>query len=199
MVTRLTLPYSIPHYINSILGEYDGELKCMECQPEQVFKTEEAFKIHISTFHRRNKRFLCAFCSFDGNNVKELNNHINSEHEGNFNKCLECDFETWAHSVLRRHINIKHRKIKTFECKECQFSTMTKSALTAHMSKEHNIIEDEDNSKISNSQFKCCFCSYNTTSKKAFQEHFDDAHNGNRTQCLECDFKAPVSLSKMRK
>ena len=75
-------------------------LQCKECDPKQEFKTKEAFKIHISTFHSRgNKRFLCAFCSFDGSNVKDLNNHIKLEHDGNFNRCTECNFETWAHSV----------------------------------------------------------------------------------------------------
>ena len=49
-----------------------------------------------------------------------------------------------------------------------------------------------------NVQFKCCFCHYKTTSKKSFQEHFDVSHDGNRTQCLECDFKAPV-ISHLRR
>ena len=89
------------HMKINIGDDHDDELQCKECDPKQEFKTKEAFKIHISTFHSRgSKRFLCAFCSFDGNNVKDLNNHIKLEHDGNFNKCTECNFETWAHSVL---------------------------------------------------------------------------------------------------
>ena len=175
------------------------ELKCNECQPEQHFKTDEAFKIHMSTFHhQKQKRFLCAFCpeSDPFNNVKELNKHINDDHNGNFNKCNECNFETWAHSVLRRHINVKHRKIKSFECKVCPFTSMTKNALNSHLSKEHGTLEDDEclepSAKVNNSTFKCCFCDFHTQSKKAFHDHFDDSHDGNRTKCLECDFIAPV-------
>ena len=174
------------------------ELKCIECQPEQVFESQDALKIHNSTFHKRNKKFLCAFCSFDGNSAKDLNQHILDDHEGNFNKCPECDFEAWAHSVLRRHINTKHRKIKSLSCRR----SSSKSILTSHISNEHSERElpDENapNSTSSNVQFKCCFCSYETTSKKAFHQHFDSDHDGNRTQCLECDFKAPV-ISHLRR
>lgn len=180
----------------------DHELKCAECSPEQSFKNYEAFKIHMSTFHWRNKRFLCAFCTFDGISAKDLNNHITLEHEGNFNKCTMCDFETWAHSVLRRHINVKHKKIRSFGCKHCPFTAMARSTLLSHINREHAQEPEQEPLEVviktDKNMFKCCFCTYKTTSKKSFQEHFDDAHDGNRTQCLECEFKAPV-ISHLRR
>ena len=147
------------------------DLKCGDCDEKQTFKNPQALKIHISTFHRRNKRFMCAFCSFDGDTVKDLNQHINLVHDGNFNKCLECDFETWAHSVLRRHVNVKHRKIKSFGCKHCPFTAMAKPTLVAHINREHGLNEDIANKSPlgSSINFKCCFCSFETTSKKSFQ------------------------------
>ncbi len=152
------------------------DLKCVECEPVQFFDTFDAFKIHLSAFHKKNgKRFLCAFCDFAGDSAKELNQHVNLEHEGNFNQCTQCDFQTWAHSVLRRHINVKHRKIKTG-------------------SKNAKINPEESRS----GSFKCCFCDFVTTSKKSFGDHFDLEHEGNRSQCLQCDFKAPV-ISHLRR
>jgi hypothetical protein len=52
------------------------ELKCNECSIEQLFRSQDALKIHMSTFHKRSKRFLCAFCHFDGNTVKDLNRYV---------------------------------------------------------------------------------------------------------------------------
>lgn len=186
----------ISHMKTNMGEDQEEDLKCTDCDPEQLFKSHDALRIHNSTFHRRNKRFLCAFCPFDGSSVKDLNAHINQDHEGNFNRCNECDFETWAHSVLRRHINIKHRKIKNFKCKHCSFEATTKSTLTAHQIREHN--EEKSAPHLATAEFKCCFCDFKTTSKKFFQEHFDQDHEGNRTQCLECDFKAPV-ISHLRR
>lgn len=148
------------------------DLKCDVCDEEQSFKTPQALKIHISTFHRRNKRFMCAFCPFEGEDVKDLNQHINTEHDGNFNKCVECDFETWAHSVLRRHVNVKHRKIKSFSCNHCPFTAMAKTTLVAHVNREH-LFNEDITAKLPplgpGTNFKCCFCSFETTSKKLFQ------------------------------
>jgi hypothetical protein len=152
-----------------------SELQCTECKPEQKFNSQDALRIHNSTFHHRSKKFKCAFCNFDGLTVKALNSHINMEHEGNFNKCMECNFETWAHSVLRRHINVKHRKIKSFGCKHCSYTAMSKSTLLVHISREHSSIEEASDFKSAsavnsgNIQFACCFCKYKTTSKKSFQ------------------------------
>ena len=182
----------------------NSDLQCTECKPEQSFNSQDALRIHNSTFHHRSKKFKCAFCNFDGLTVKDLNSHINMEHEGNFNKCLECDFETWAHSVLRRHINVKHRKIKSHGCQHCSYTAMSKSTLLVHVSREHSSIEETSDFKSAsaansgNIQFACCFCKYKTTSKNEFKSHFDISHNGNRTQCLECDFKAPV-ISHLRR
>ena len=117
----------------------------------QIFYNDEYFRkgnlfcahfprIHNLTFHRRSKRFMCAFCNFDGLTVKDLNSHIIQDHEGNFNKCIECDFETWAHSVLRRHINVKHRKIKSssgFNCDLCEHHASTKQGLEKHIRVKH--------------------------------------------------------------
>ena len=154
------------------LDQVSPDLKCLECQQEQVFKTIDALRIHTATFHKRNKRFLCAFCNFDGETVKDLNHHINSEHDGNFNKCLECDFSTWAHSVLRRHVNVRHRNMKTFGCKHCHFTAMSKTTLVSHIKREH-AFDQEEEAKSSlagaHSHFKCCFCDFYTPSKKAFQ------------------------------
>ena len=111
------------------------------------------------------------------------------------------------HQVLRRHINVKHRKIKSFDCKHCSYTCTTKSALLTHRNEQHHSLlffdnngGEENNSELNSStrsnnhsHFKCCFCSYQTASKKSFQEHFDEIHDGNRSQCLECEFKAPVS------
>ena len=178
----------------------DEVLKCTDCDTDQVFNSADAFKIHRATFHHRTKSFLCAFCPFDGDTVKDLNQHVHLEHEGNFNKCLECDFETWAHSVLRRHVNVKHRKVKSFGCQHCSFTAMTKPTLVAHINRQHSKdkvpIKSVEAGNAAN--FTCCFCSFITTSKKAFQDHFDEEHEGNRTQCLECDFKAPV-VSHLRR
>ncbi len=112
-------------------------LKCEECDQDQIFSSADALRIHVNTFHRKTKRFLCAFCDFDGNSVGDLKDHVNSEHEGNFNNCTECEFKAWAHSVLRRHINIKHCNMKAFGCKHCDYTSMSKATLMSHIVKKH--------------------------------------------------------------
>ena len=194
VTTYHSRPLDFPHFGDvewKFLMSHQGTLKRSCCYCGQQFEAtedwithmkinieEDCFKVEadnsVDFQPKRSKRFLCAFCPFDGESVKVLNQHIQLEHEGNFNKCLECDFETWAHSVLRRHVNVKHRKIKIK-------STLAKKS------------GNEDAA-----YFTCCFCPFSTTSKKTFHDHFEQDHEGNRTQCLECDFKAPV-VSHLRR
>lgn len=175
--------------------EVDNEvLKCTDCESDQVFKSTDAFKIHQATFHHhRTKRFLCAFCPFDGETVKDLNQHIHLEHEGNFNKCLECDFETWAHSVLRRHINVKHRrKVKSSQ------KNREKEVGQKNARKQHQQVKDEPEQDQAPQRkyfgnrtpipMVCRLCGEAAPTTNKLAAHFADCHPFEKPfWCQECN------------
>ena len=87
-------------YDNHDRGELDGEVHddsmkkvrsqhfCEVC--DVICATETQMKAHNELFHGDDGDFNCTECSFQGNNLERLTNHIEVAHKPNF-KCNNCE------------------------------------------------------------------------------------------------------------
>ncbi|CAG9765298.1 unnamed protein product [Ceutorhynchus assimilis] len=110
-------------------------------------KCKETFTNRIDLhYHEKNHKFPCQIC---GTLVlpQSMKLHLNM-HTDRF-KCKLCDMKFTCASLLRTHIDIRHKNLKNYFCETCGKNFGTKTSLTLH-AKTHS----------DKKEYKCDECSY---------------------------------------
>ncbi|XP_044762946.1 zinc finger Y-chromosomal protein-like [Coccinella septempunctata] len=72
-------------------------------------------RCHIENVHKKSNSYVCHICGSTLSRKNNLNFHIKSIHSECAEKtyrCEECEYSTWKKSDLKRHVKLRHLKIK---------------------------------------------------------------------------------------
>lgn len=117
---------------------------------------EGSLKAHISIIHRERNRktnFGCINCLFTTSEENELKKHTiccGLENVNFLHNCYLCQYSSNNKWTLMQHINIIHKKIKSFQCNLCNFSSVYNHTLKNHKYYVHQIVD---------SRYICPICS----------------------------------------
>ena len=106
------------------------DLKCNECSYEG--KDLELIEMHYSENHADSTHInACDKCQFSSYHIPTLQAHIKSIHDGK--NCELCSYVGANKYDLKRHVDIRHVRVRNHICELCGFATFTKLHLEVHM------------------------------------------------------------------
>ena len=125
------------------------------------------------------KMFQCPDCGLYLKTSFILKAHMKTHDTENFNfHCDQCDYKTYAKSVLKLHVRRKHLKIKetkhVYKCNLCTKHQNSKVLLKEHYLNEHGItdyVEEKEPPK-----FKCEQCDFQTNGISVLKKHVSKNH-----------------------
>ena len=117
--------------------------KSSDLKSQHLKKGRESKK-HVYKVHEK-KDHICQSCGKVYKDLKYLQNHILSVHEGkNEYKCEVCGYGTNLSERLEQHIHDVHEKKKDFVCDSCGYSASQLGTLNRHYKKQHSKIKLEE-------------------------------------------------------
>jgi len=120
--------------------------KCFKFLFRKIFGRKPSLSKHTKIVHEDMKRFPCDLCNFKSYFHSDIRRHI------------ELD--------IRRHVEQFHEKIQNFKCKICQKCFCLKFALTSHTNQVH----------LNLRPFKCLVCSQHFGLKGNLNAHMKRKH-----------------------
>ena len=124
----------------------------------------------------------CERCDYIGASESHLRIHRFGEHmqvELDRNVfCDQCSFKTYSGSLLKRHMERIHDKVKKYSCKSCDQRFTNQCALTRHRQSVHLMI-----------MFECDQCDYKAKEKASVKTHKKAIHKGIKFPSKYCDYK----------
>ena len=100
--------------------------QCQECSKK--FKRKELGQIHVKKCHP-----ICQECDKIFNSRKNLNQHINENHENKLYSCEQCEKAFRKQSNLRRHMISIHQGVGDLKCTACQQVFKRRDNMIRHM------------------------------------------------------------------
>ena len=121
---------NIKRHTVKIHGNIEVDLKCCDCNYE--CNEVELIELHYKQSHPGTVKLnACDQCHFSSYHHPTLKAHKKSTHEGK--KCELCSFVGMTKYDLKRHIDIRHVKIRNHACDICGFATFLKAYLESHI------------------------------------------------------------------
>ena len=120
---------NIKRHTERIHGNINVDLKCRECSYEG--KELELIEVHYKESHPETAQLnVCGQCHFSSYHDPTLRAHT-SIHDGK--KCELCSYVGSTKYHLKRHIDIRHVRIRNHICEICGYATFLKPHLETHM------------------------------------------------------------------
>lgn len=140
----------------------DKPYKCPSCVYETPRKS--LMLTHLEAHLTNQRQYKCNFCEFSS-----FYKHVWSIHRARCSTghrkvvCPHCDYVTAKHRSLKKHIDVKHLKVKKvgFRCRECRVRFEDKQEFEAHK------VEFHPKPK----KYTCEECEFDTNSKLELQRH----------------------------
>ena len=188
--------------------------KCSFCQTQ--CKDKISLKVHYNDHH--NTVYIeCDKCEYSAFDLDVLKQHKMNHTGSSIFQCYHCEFEFTKQSLLREHIESKHKKPVIFQCyvcdaifpqkflldkhkcylcRFCKHTENTKSALEIHIQITHQTI-NVNVPKIT--VVKCQFCEYTCKLNIQMKKHVDKNHTiveeeGFKYSCEKCEFRSDFYL-----
>ena len=143
-------------------------IKCDKCG--QGFMFEEACHRHQLKHH--NVKVCCEICGLELFNKKGLEDHMDAKHNTKEKTlvCKECDFSTYAKTIMKSHINRIHRIENHKKCYYCDYSAYNISKFQYHIDSRH----PEHGEK----NFSCNHCSRRFIYETSLKQHLANVKYG---------------------
>ena len=120
---------------------------------------------------------MCKSCDYAFIKKENLTIHLRTHNEEKPHGCLWCEKKYWHESDVKRHMNIKHYKLKIYSCSECNRTFHEKDKLDRHMA-HHTKVK----------AFSCPTCGELFSQKGHIGRHVDSVHKGLKPfTCHICD------------
>ncbi|XP_060532825.1 zinc finger autosomal protein-like [Cylas formicarius] len=153
---------------------------CPQCPFQSIYKHNvQKHQIHMHENSKDVEKFICGHCMREFRYKCQLKAHILRKHvhftKDDYTKCPLCPYKCKVPFALKRHTELKHKKIK-LKCEKCNFETSRKISMTAHV-KTHNLDADV---------YLCNECPYRATSVSSFKYHMEKFHDitvGHKNAC----------------
>ena len=169
--------FSKQHRLDKHVKEVHGAKEhCLVCDK---YFTRKNYESHMNSVHLKVKQYSCKECEKAYSAPVGLKYHMSVEH-GNDNAKFQCEHCTkqFKHSsLLQKHINSVHLKVKQYSCKECEKAYKSPEGLQYHMSLEHG-----DGSK----KFQCEDCGKCFLTTKNLRSHKERSHDAKILKCGQC-------------
>jgi hypothetical protein len=116
---------------------------------------------------QNTKKFKCDICDYSTTNQSILNRHTNFVHlKMKIFECTQCFNKFGSNARLQKHIVSVHNKRKEFQCDHCDEAFCWKGDLNNHKNVTHR--------KIKN--YRCDLCDYSSYTSATLVHHSKDAH-----------------------
>ena len=128
---------------------------------------------HIETVHEGQKTH-CTICSAHFSRKTDLKRHIETVHEGKKTQCPTCHSYFSKNTDLKRHIETVHEGKRTL-CALCSASFSRKTDLKRHIEAVHE-----------GKRTQCPQCATTFSRRTDLKRHIETVHEGKKTQCPLC-------------
>ena len=183
---QITIGFNEVINSSKVKDEFAEEIeKCPECEFESDDRI--AFKTHIEFAHD-GVNYYCHDCDFKTTVSKELDIHIDSEHngqDGNENhQCAHCGKVLSSAKKLRKHeMLILLKKREKLKCSQCSYQVYGRNTMYTHIQHVHN-----------NVNYPCEICGKFYQSSESLKNHVMKIHDKSVVfECDQCDYKASCS------
>ena len=185
--------------------DFTDEFPCDQDDCGKVFTKQMLLISHKVEAHNFNplkkelseedkaKMFQCPDCELYVKTPLILKSHMKTHDINNFKfQWDQCDFKTYAKSVLKLHVRRKHLLIKetkhTYKCNLCTKSCDSKFLLKTHYLNEHGITDYVE--EKAPPKFKCDQCDFQCNGISVLKRHVSKNHKV-FLKCDQCDFQTP--------
>ncbi|XP_076176968.1 uncharacterized protein LOC143151563 isoform X3 [Ptiloglossa arizonensis] len=159
---------------SNISGNSQKTLSCEQC--DKLFKTEQAYNLHLKMVHEREKLFICTICNKSFSQQTALKTHMPIHDRSKLEKEYPCDIcgKVLNHpSSVVYHKEAEHNDGRRFVCNKCGKSFKHKQLL-----QRHQLVHSDDRPYIC----KSCNASFKT---KANLINHQSTHTGEKKYFCE--------------
>ena len=115
--------------------------------------------------------------------ISELKRHMHNKHKIATKKfeCDQCLFASLTENGLKKHVQVRHERVKNHVCDICGFAALYLAGLKSHKMLVHK----------EGDMFKCDKCPYEAPSKSYLQNHVKNKHYDTHNYiCEDCGYRA---------
>ncbi|GAB6018717.1 hypothetical protein CHUAL_000393 [Chamberlinius hualienensis] len=167
-------------------------------------KTESTIPIGLNTSNAELTKFRCTKCQYQGCNLQQIHDHLETAHGGLVQKCKLCLFITLEKNKLIDHFKEKHPKCI---CPTCNFMVEQPFTLRRHMQKHitsrttcticGKTYKDRYIMRIhmrmvhmpAKVQFECPLCKKKFNRKAHLGRHLRTHNPAKQYKCSKCDYR----------
>ena len=125
-------------------------------------------------------------CTYQGEDPKNLVQHLKTEHQKIIYQCVKCDKIFDTKEQLIEHFQTQH--LPSMKCSACTFTTLDENELFEHVSKSHEVT-DFKSDLITNEDWNCKVCSIFCENASKLSQHLKKRHFEElKESCCYCEF-----------
>jgi hypothetical protein len=146
------------------IREKGQPIKCHLC--EATFPRLDEYRLHMGTFHMKEKKFQCDQCDFKGKTSFHVSKHVDRVHRKVGQDVCHICGKTFASAVnLKYHLETIHSSgDKKFVCDKCGASYTCLRTLKGHVKSKHPVY------------YMCTFCEKLMTTPFKLKLHLFEGH-----------------------
>lgn len=176
--------FKIHKSLKEHLEVHENQFNCEEC--DVGYRKVLDYVLHMR-LHSPNEVFTCIFCDFQTNSIKDVTEHVNSNHDNPAKyTCQKCNKGFYIYNWYVEHDNF-HTGTQPFKCDLCNKKFFYSRFLAAHKRAVH---------KHRPSIYECVICKKRYQHKNSLKLHMN-VHTGNVTICDICG-KTLTSPEKLK-
>ena len=80
--------------------------------------------------------------------------------------CPQCEYKSSTQADIKKHIKLRHQKVREFLCEECGYRGSVRGDVVKHKNAVHKGIKP----------FQCGFCQYRASYKHSLKQHIFNRH-----------------------